>query len=166
MQKIFDSHFHLIDKRFPLLPNKNYISPEFRIDDYMNAVINLDIRGGVAVSGSYHGYEQNHLIDSLKNLGDNFIGVAQLQVNVSDTEIMNLNQYNVRGIRFNLKRLDPICKNGIKILAKRVYELAGWHSEFYVESAQLKSCFDLLSGLPAVSIDHLELTHKGFDLLL
>jgi predicted TIM-barrel fold metal-dependent hydrolase len=44
-----------------------------------------------------------------------------------------------------------------------VYTIAGWHSEFYVRNADLAELRPLLERLPRISIDHLGLTHQGWD---
>lgn len=166
MTKIFDSHFHIIDKNFPIIPNNNYIPPEFKISDYKEAIKELDVIGGVVVSGSFQGFDQEYLIHSLNKLGNNFVGITQLESTVSDSEIIRLNENNIRGIRFNLKRLDPIDKKYIEYFAEKVFDLVGWHSEFYVESSRLDEFYLTIINLPAVSIDHLGLTKKGFQTLL
>jgi predicted TIM-barrel fold metal-dependent hydrolase len=51
-------------------------------------------------------------------------------------------------------------------LARRVYEVVGWHSELYVDSRELTNLVDTLAALPAVSIDHLGLAQEGLGTLL
>ena len=34
--KLFDSHFHIIDGHFPLVPNDGYIPDEFTCADYLS----------------------------------------------------------------------------------------------------------------------------------
>ena len=49
---IFDAHFHVIDVRFPLVPNQGYLPPEFTVDDYRARVSDLDVACGAVVYGS------------------------------------------------------------------------------------------------------------------
>lgn len=165
-QKIFDSHFHIINNNFPLVSNSGFVPAEFKISDYKNATKGLNIVGGVIVSGSFQGFDQKYLINSLEMLGDNFTGVTQLPLDVKDSDIARLNTQNIKGIRFNIKRLDPINKLDIEYFAKRIFDLVGWHSEFYIESSMLDEFYSTIINLPAVSIDHLGLTKKGFQTLL
>ena len=51
-------------------------------------------------------------------------------------------------------------------MARRVHELVGWHTELYVDSAELADIYETLVSLPAVSIDHLGLSKVGFPTLL
>jgi predicted TIM-barrel fold metal-dependent hydrolase len=51
-------------------------------------------------------------------------------------------------------------------LAHRVFDLAGWHVELYVDSRDLSDLEARLAALPKVSIDHLGLSAEGFEVLL
>jgi predicted TIM-barrel fold metal-dependent hydrolase len=51
-------------------------------------------------------------------------------------------------------------------MARRVYALANWHVELYVDSRELSGLFTTLVSLPAVSIDHLGLSREGLPMLL
>ena len=48
--KVFDSHFHIIDKRFPLISNQGYLPDEFTVADYRQRTENTRIVGGAVVS--------------------------------------------------------------------------------------------------------------------
>ena len=39
--QMFDSHFHIIDKRFPLIINNGYLPEEFTCKDYLEKNIGL-----------------------------------------------------------------------------------------------------------------------------
>ncbi len=43
---VFDAHFHIIDPRFPLVPNNGYLPAKFTVDDYRERVDPLDATGG------------------------------------------------------------------------------------------------------------------------
>ncbi|CEK10917.1 amidohydrolase family protein [Legionella hackeliae] len=168
MQRIcfFDSHFHIIDPRFPLIPNNNYLPASFTISDYYKRLERFNLLGGALVSGSFQGFDQSYLLTSLKELGPTFIGVTQLPFSVSDREIIRLQAAGIRAIRFNLKRGGSENVNHLQDFALRVYELAGWHVELYIDSRELKELTSTLINLPAVSIDHLGLSREGLPTLL
>jgi predicted TIM-barrel fold metal-dependent hydrolase len=69
-------------------------------------------------------------------------------------------------VRFNLKRGGSEEVRHLDSMARRVFDLAGWHVELYVDSRELDGLFDTLAALPAVSIDHLGLAQEGFGTLL
>ena len=85
---------------------------------------------------------------------------------MSDEEILSLDAAGVRALRFNLKRGGSEDIAHLSSLASRVHELAGWHVELYVDAAELEGLLDVLTSLPAVSIDHLGLSQAGLPVLL
>jgi predicted TIM-barrel fold metal-dependent hydrolase len=163
---LFDSHFHIIDRRFPLTPNNGYLPGDLTCSDYLSQVSAYDLRGGAVVSGSFQAFDQSYLLDALKKLGPGFVGVTQLPSTVSDAEILELDRAGVRAVRFNLRRGGSESVRHLDTMARRVHELAGWHVELYVDSRELTDLFHTLVVLPAVSIDHLGLAREGFGMLL
>lgn len=164
--KLFDSHLHIIDSRFPLIPNIGYLPVEFTCEDYLDRMKGYRLAGGAVVSGSFQAFDQTYLIDALKKLGPTFVGVTQVPTSVTDEDLLALDRAGVRAIRFNLKRGGSEDVTHLDSLAKRVHELVGWHVELYVDSRELNSLFSVLVALPSVSIDHQGLSSEGFATLL
>lgn len=164
--KVFDSHFHIIDARFPLVPNQGYLPDNFTCADYLERARTLNVTGGAIVSGSFQAFDQSYLRAALEELGPTFVGVTQLPASVSDEEIVSLDAAGVRAVRFNLKRGGSEGVGRLDDLARRVHDIAGWHVELYVDSTHLTELYCILVALPAVSIDHLGLSKTGFDTLL
>ncbi|MDH3997389.1 MAG: amidohydrolase family protein [Desulfuromonadales bacterium] len=164
--KLFDSHFHIIDPRFPLVANQGYLPDEFSASDYLARMQSYQLAGGAIVSGSFQAFDQSYLLAALEELGPNFVGVTQLPASVSDEELIRLNDAGVRAVRFNLKRGGSEGVEQLERFAKRVHETVGWHSELYVDSKDLPELHSTLARLPAVSIDHLGLSGVGLPNLL
>jgi predicted TIM-barrel fold metal-dependent hydrolase len=164
--KLFDSHLHIIDSRFPLVPNNGYLPHEFTCEDYLTRMKGYNLAGGAIVSGSFQALDQTYLVDALRRLGPAYVGVTQLPATVSDEELIELDRVGVRAVRFNLKRGGSEDVRYLDRMARRVHELVGWHVELYVESRELTDLYDILAALPAVSIDHLGLSGEGFGTLL
>ena len=164
--KVFDAHFHIIDDRFPLIANNGYLPPIFTVKHYLEQVKHLSIAGGAVVSGSFQGFDQTYLISALKELGPRFAGVTQLTHTTTDQEILALHRAGIRAVRFNIKRGGSEGIEHMETMAKRVYELAKWHIELYIDSSHLSELSPILLRLPSVSIDHLGLSKKGFSNLL
>ncbi len=164
--KLFDSHFHIIDKGFPLVANQGYLPNNFSAIDYQVRTKDYDIAGGAIVSGSFQAFDQNSLLSALKVLGPTFVGVTQLPTTVTDEKLISLNNAGVRAVRFNLKRGGSAGIEGLEDFAKRVYETVGWHTELYVDSTDLPELHNTLISLPSVCIDHLGLSEAGFSSLL
>jgi predicted TIM-barrel fold metal-dependent hydrolase len=163
---IFDSHLHIIDDRFPLKPNQGYLPPTFTVADYRQQTSDLNIKGGAVVSGSFQEFDQEYLKSALAELGPGYVGVTQIPASTTDEEILALNSAGIRGVRFNIQRGGSESITFLEQLAKRVYDLAKWHVELYVDSRQLPSLFTTLQKLPVVVIDHLGLSKAGFKHLL
>ena len=164
--RIFDSHFHIIDHRFPLVPNQGYLPDNFTCADYLERARTLNVAGGAVVSGSFQAFDQTYLLAALGELGPTFVGVTQLPASVSDEDIVRLNAAGVRAVRFNLRRGGSEGVERLDGLARRLHDIARWHVELYVESSRLTELYCVLVALPAVSIDHLGLSHAGLDTLL
>jgi predicted TIM-barrel fold metal-dependent hydrolase len=164
--QIFDSHLHIIDPQFPLVPNQGYLPSDFTVQDYLKRVKHLPIIGGAVVSGSFQAFDQTYLIAALKELGPSFVGVTQLPASVSDEEIISLHKAGVRAIRFNCKRGGSEGVEKMESFARRVYALARWHVELYIDSRDLPSISPILLKLPKASVDHLGLSKEGFSHLL
>lgn len=163
---VFDSHFHIINRRFPLMPNDGYLPEEFNCSDYYSAMAPFQLIGGAVVSGSFQAFDQTYLIAALKQLGPNFVGVTQLPATVTDDEILALNAAGVRALRFNIRRGGPVDWVQLKDRAAHVFELAGWPIELYIDSSELGDIEKLLLQLPSLSIDHLGLCQAGLPSLL
>ncbi|MCB1858378.1 MAG: amidohydrolase family protein [Gammaproteobacteria bacterium] len=166
MTKVFDSHFHIIDHRFPLVANQGYLPGEFSCEDYLRRTAGIGLIGGAVVSGSFQAFDQGYLRSALEVLGDRFVGVTQLPYTVTDEEILSLDDAGVRALRFNLRRGGAEDSRHLERMARRVYELVGWHVELYVDSSRLGDLFPLLRRLPLLVIDHLGLSAVGWHDLL
>ena len=165
-RRLFDSHCHIIDHRFPIVANQGYDPPDFPLDDYLTQTRPLGVVAGAIVSGSFQANDQTYLMDVLPRLGDGWVGVTQIPGDCPDAEIARLDALGVRAARFNLfrGRIDGV--DDIVALANRVHSVAGWHAEIYADAAALKPHVGRLSKLPQLSIDHLGMTEAGVPALL
>lgn len=165
-KRLFDAHFHIIDPRFPLIENQGFMPEAYTVGDYQAQTKELNIVGGAVVSGSFQGFDQSYLVDALTKLGEGYVGVTQLPSTVSDEEILRLHQAGVRALRFNLKRGGSAELIDLEAMAHRVFELAGWHVELYIDGSKLVELSPSLKSLPKLCIDHLGLTVDGEQTLI
>ena len=163
---LFDAHFHVIDPRFPLVPNRGYLPDRYTVSDYRERMEAYDLRGGAVVSGSFQAFDQDYLVDALQRLGPGFVGVTQLPAGVSDEELDEMHQYGVRAVRFNVARGGSEHISRLDGMARRIHDRHGWHVELYIDARELPALFDTLVALPAVAIDHLGLHREGLKHLL
>jgi predicted TIM-barrel fold metal-dependent hydrolase len=160
---VFDAHFHVIDARFPLVPNQGFLPEPFTVSDYRDRVAELDVVGGAVVSGSFQAYDQTYLIDALEQLGQGFVGVANVPSDISDAEVLALARSGVRAYRVNLLRGGDVEQLA---LAPRLHDLAGWHVEVYLDARDLPILRSRLAVAPRLVIDHLGLSQAGLPALL
>jgi predicted TIM-barrel fold metal-dependent hydrolase len=165
-RRLFDSHFHIIDPRFPLVPNQGYTPPAFPLAEYLAQAKPLGVVAGAVVSGSFQATDQTYLIDALGKLGAGWVGVTQIASDYPDAEIARLGKSGVRALRFNILRGSIDNVDDIVALATRCHAVAGWHAEFYVDAASLAPHVGRLSKLPQIVIDHLGMTEQGVPVLL
>ena len=92
--------------------------------------------------------------------------MLQLPASVRDEELAALDRAGFRAVRFNIKRGGSAGLDDLENMARRVYDLLGWHVELYIDSRKLDELFDRLIRLPKVSIDHLGLSKTGMRALL
>jgi predicted TIM-barrel fold metal-dependent hydrolase len=166
MAPIFDTHFHIIDFRFPVSENQGFMPPSFPVEDYRARTAGLGIAGGVVVTGSFQNFDTAFMRDALAKFGPTFLGVAQLPADIPEAEIMALDAIGVRGVRFNLVRGGSAGIADLDRVARRVYDLARWHVELYADAKDLAAVFDTVSRLPALSIAHLGISTEGLPTLL
>lgn len=163
---LFDTHFHILDHRFPLSENQGFAPPVFTVADYRSRTRGLDVRGGVVVAASFQGYDTSFMYDALEMFGPTFVGVIQVPPDVSDAEVLKLDAAGVRAVRFNLFRGGSAGLADLDRLARRVHELAGWHAELYVDLAALGDDWTAIAKLPKASIDHLGMSAGGLKTLV
>jgi len=163
---VYDTHFHIIDMRFPVQENQGFFPPSFPAPDYQARTASLGIGGGTVVSGSFQGFDTGFMHEALKTLGPTFTGVIQIPSSASDQDILKLDAIGVRGVRFNLVRGGSADVADLENVARRVWELARWHVELYADARDLAPYVATLSALPAVSIAHLGLSDEGLPTLV
>lgn len=157
--RLFDAHLHIVDPAFATVPNAGYAPAPFTATNYRRAVAGLGVAGGAVVAGSFQPGTA-WLEAALAALGPAFVGVARLEPDVDADEIRRLDALGVRAVRFALHRGDRLDV----ALARRVWEVAGWHAELYVDAAALPGL--PLAALPCVMIDHLGLSAEGLPHLV
>jgi len=165
-RRLFDSHCHIIDHRFPIVPNQGYTPPNFPLEDYLAQAKPLGVVAGAVVSGSFQANDQTYLMDLLPKLGPAWVGVTQIPNDYPDAEIAKLGALGVRAVRFNVFRGRIDSVDDIVALATRCHSVAGWHSEIYADVAALAPHVDKLAKLPKFSIDHLGMNGEGLPVLL
>jgi len=163
---LFDAHFHIIDPRFPVQENQGFLPEPYTCDDYLQRMNGRALAGGVVVSGSFQGFDQDYLMAALQRLGPGYVGVTQLPSTVDDDTLRSLDRAGIRGVRFNLFRGGWENLDEMVPFAHRIHALCGWHVELYADAPLVDRLHGTIGGLPAVAIDHMALSRRASPQLL
>ncbi|QBR83054.1 2-pyrone-4,6-dicarboxylate hydrolase [Legionella israelensis] len=162
---LFDAHFHIIDQRFPLKINHDFLPKPFSFHDYQARMKPYLLIGGTLVAGSFQEGYQEFLIDFLSHQAKNHVGITTLSDEISDKDILALDEKGIKGIRFNLYRSMAQSPEKLVRFSRRIFDLVGWHVELYVQNSRLVELEKYIRQMPKVSIDHLGLTREGLGRL-
>jgi predicted TIM-barrel fold metal-dependent hydrolase len=153
-----DCHMHIYDPaRFPMAPSPRVPPTDAAVPQYRLLQRRIGTSRVVIVTPRNYGTENRVTVDAIAQLGPNARGVAVLYPTVTDTELKQLHDAGVRGIRFSLS--DPatavVALDMVAPLSKRAADL-GWHVQFNVDGQQVVEWADLLRSLPSQLVfDHL-----------
>ncbi|MBT0668236.1 amidohydrolase family protein [Novosphingobium profundi] len=153
-----DAHCHVFGPmaEFPFSPKAKYLpedaSPEmlFALRDH------LGFSRNVVVQASCHGTDNAATLNAIALSKGKARGVAVVDPDISDAELLALHEGGIRGIRFNfLKRLvDNAPKDKFLEVAKRLPE--GWHVVIYFEADILEELRPFMDAIPVpLVIDHM-----------
>lgn len=172
LRRAFDAHLHIIDPHHPLIENNGFLPEPFTVADYRARLGTLpeagvEVVGGAVVSGSFQGFDQGYLLEALRELGRNYVGVTQLPDTTTDDQIRRLYEAGVKALRFNVARGGSADLEALDGFARRVHDLVGWHAELYIDARTIDAeLAERIASLPAVSIDHLGMHSDGLPTLL
>ena len=98
-----DCHAHVFgpDSRFAYIPERSYTPSERLAADYRAMLGSLGVDRGVIVQPSVYGTDNAATLNALKELGDDFRGVAVLPPDVDDKTLSECDAHGVRGVRLS-----------------------------------------------------------------
>ena len=154
-----DAHVHVFgpEAEFPFSAKAKY-HPEDATAAMLFALRDhLGFSRNVIVQASCHGTDNAATLDAIEKSGGRARGVAVVDPDISDAELLRLHDGGIRGVRFNfLKRLvDNAPKDRFLDIARRIAPL-GWHAVVYFEADGLEALIPFLHAIPTpVIVDHL-----------
>lgn len=166
-----DCHHHIYDKRYPAHPSATLLPDDASVADYKLLQKRLGLERNVIVQPSTYGVDNRLLVDALSAFVGKARGVAVVDSNISDEQLLALHQAGVRGIRFNLSFLVSITTEMMQPLSKRIAAM-GWHMQINGTADRIFALQDLIGGLACpVVFDHMGqipqpqgITHPAFKL--
>jgi 2-pyrone-4,6-dicarboxylate lactonase len=154
-----DAHCHVFGpgEVFPYAPERKYTPADAPKEKLFSLRDHLGFARNVIVQGTCHGADNRAMVDALRASGGLARGVATVKRGVSDTELRELHEAGVRGVRFNfVKRLvDVTPEDDLRDIVARIAPL-GWHIVVYFEAQDLAGLRPFLASLPVIIVvDHM-----------
>ncbi|HEY2842393.1 MAG TPA: amidohydrolase family protein [Bryobacteraceae bacterium] len=129
------------------------------LDDY------LGFAREVIVAATCHGTDNSYMLNALKRAKGRALGVAFVDKDATDEQLMDLDAAGVRGVRYSyVKRLtNPPPREEMIIMATRLRNLTAagklknhWHIDLYCEAADLLDLDAHIKAIPLpVVFDHM-----------
>ncbi|WP_395345449.1 amidohydrolase family protein [Variovorax sp. UC122_21] len=149
-----DCHVHLYGARYPVVEGARLRPPEASAEDYRRLQQRTGTRRVVFVTPSTYGSDNVSLRDALAAFGAKARGVAVIDERTSDSELEDLHNRGVRGIRLNLSLGVVNSASQIAPLARRIAPL-GWHLQLLAPAHGWSDLADVLEDLPVpIVFDH------------
>ncbi|MCJ1961507.1 amidohydrolase family protein [Novosphingobium mangrovi (ex Hu et al. 2023)] len=153
-----DAHCHVFGPmaEFPFSPKAKYLPEDAGPDTLFALRDHLGFSRNVVVQASCHGTDNAATLNAIAKSNGKARGVAVVDPDISDAELLALHEGGIRGIRFNfLKRLvDNAPKDKFLEVAKRLPE--GWHVVIYFEADILEELRPFMDAIPVpLVIDHM-----------
>lgn len=172
-----DTHFHIFGPpdNFPFAPTRQYTPPAAPLEHYLNMSAVIGIERGVVVQPSVHGLDNSVTLDAIERSGGRFRGVGRVDDKASQSDLKNLHEGGIRGVRFNL--LDrPRGNVAIDVFDRVVERIAdfAWSVDLHIDPKKLLEHEKRIRALPLpVVFDHMAridpaagLNQPAFQLLL
>ena len=154
-----DAHCHVFGPGdiFPYAPERKYTPTDAPKEKLWALRDFLGFQRNVIVQGTCHGSDNRALVDALRASHGLARGVATVSRDITDSQLADLHDAGVRGVRFNfVKRLVDVTPPAVlHEIATRIRPL-GWHVVVYFEAQDLPELASFFTSLPTiVVVDHM-----------
>jgi predicted TIM-barrel fold metal-dependent hydrolase len=162
-----DSHNHVIAGQDvqAYVTNRSYTPPAALLTDYKKMHVKLGIERAVIVQPSVYGTDNTVTLQTIAEYGSGCRGIAVVEPDVSDAELLSLQTGGIRGLRYNMIFSGGAGLDGIDVMAARCADL-GLHIQLLINADMLIELEDKLRILPVpIVVDHMGLvqTADGID---
>jgi predicted TIM-barrel fold metal-dependent hydrolase len=164
-----DCHVHVIGPktRYPLARERAYTPPDAPLDQLRTMLARLKLDRVVLVQPSIYGEDNSCMMDAIDALGESARGVAVLPGDASGSEVDDLDERGVRGLRVNVVSTLMSSLDQVRERFAAAAELCarnGWHVQVFLPVAAVEPLEKMLLGCPVpVVIDHFALVSPGPD---
>lgn len=152
-----DCHAHVFgpQRQYPFAPTAGYVPAPASIEAYVKMLRTIGCERAVIVQPSAYGTDNRCTVDALRSGKFAFRGVAVIDEKTTDSQLEDMHQAGVRGVRLNVKSKGSIYSiDSAPRLAQRI-KARGWHLQFFLDARTLPNLDRRLAGLPVdIVIDH------------
>jgi 2-pyrone-4,6-dicarboxylate lactonase len=154
-----DAHCHVFGPGdvFPYADERKYTPCDAGKDQLFALRDFLGVERNVIVQATCHGSDNRAMLDALAGANGRARGVATLRPDVSVSELSELHDAGVRGVRFNYVRrlVDPEPDSYYHRIVEKVAPF-GWHVVIYFEAADLVERRSFFTSIETdVVVDHM-----------
>ncbi len=174
-----DAHVHVFEAsaKYPSVDGPHYTLPDASLAKLRRMTNVLALQRMVIVQPSYYGTDNHCMLDALAAAGARARGVAMIEEDSSDEQLLDMHRCGIRALRLDLflRSSWPIAEI-IAYIERSVRRTTaiGWHVQFYTPGWVVRDLLPFLAGLDAnFVIDHMGymlqsdgLTDADFDRLL
>jgi 2-pyrone-4,6-dicarboxylate lactonase len=135
-----DAHCHVFGpaSAFPYTDDRSYTPPDAPFERLVELHDFLGFDRGVIVQASCHGTDNTAMLDAILRGAGRYRGVAIVDDNVTEAQLLNLNDRGIRGVRFNFVAHlggapDPVVFD--KVLER--IEQFGWHVVLHLDAKDI-----------------------------
>ena len=155
-----DCHTHVFGpaEQFLFSPNRQYTPGNASVTDLLELHQILGIQRVVIVHPSPYGSDNSCTLDALQKIGSNARGIAVIDHDIGRSQLQEMHEMGIRGIRLNLETSgiqDPeFAKHELFKAAEQVQEL-GWHIQLYTNLKLLAALKGVIQQVSApIVVDH------------
>ena len=162
-----DCHVHIFGPaaRFPFVAHRAYTPPDASIGKLLELQKRLGFERVVIVHPSPYGTDNSCTLDALSHLGARARGVAVIDKGISKTELLEMHNLGIRGIRVNLETSgvhEPAAAQRLLQEATEQVAPLGWHVQTFTNLSLLRKAQIEDLRVPLV-IDHFGLPRTQDD---
>ena len=174
-----DCHIHIVgpQSKYPMAANRTYTPPEASVADLRAMRMETGVQRQVIVQPSFYGFDNSCTSDAIAEIGRSARGVAVVPPNVTDDQLLRLNNAGFVGARLNLATAnitDPYRASGLVLALTEKLRPFQWHLQINTDLAMIEAITPIVSTLTIpVVFDHmgnpdasLGINQKGFESLL
>ncbi len=170
-----DCHAHIFgpSDQFAYTTPRSYTPPDASVSQYRHLLRTLGISRGVIVQPSVYGTDNRATANAIRELGQDFRGIAVVSSEATTSELERLHKAGFRGVRFNLLFEGGPDADELDRVADKIAGL-GWHLQVLADLSQLLHLAKNMRQLPVpVVFDHMGhmpaatgIANEGFQTLL